>query len=318
MSRGARWRGRVQLGVRPCGCARIAQHQHAAGHDQNDQDVKAAGPQPGLQTEPDEGLDRDRIGDQREEAAGIACGVQKVGILRRRMAGAREPGLQQRPVGREREERQSDRDGEQPEQPERFTGLRRRAETGRDMQRQEEAGEDIHRDMDQQRVSPGREPRDQMRVGIARQQGGLEEHQRDRPDRRGAAELRQHHLGEHRLHREQQRGADEDGGDEGREHCGEIGRIGRRCGPGRKIGCHAIIRGTAARCTIDDRPRATRSDESNGAAGRFPSSRPVADDSNPRISSAGCTSPNSLPSRRDRPRTSTGRPAAPVALRKPR
>ena len=34
------------------------------------------------------------------------------------MIGAREPGLQQRPVGGEREERQPDRRGEQAEQPE--------------------------------------------------------------------------------------------------------------------------------------------------------------------------------------------------------
>jgi hypothetical protein len=49
-----------------------------------------------------------------------------------------------------------------------------------------------------------------MRVGIAAQQQRLEEHHRHRPHRRRAAEPRQHHFGEQRLHREQQQRADED------------------------------------------------------------------------------------------------------------
>ena len=165
------------------------------------------------------------------------------------MAGAREPGLQQRPVGRECKERQPDRDREQTEQPQRLARLRRRTEALRDVQRQHEAGEHIHRDVDEQRVPPGRKARDQMRVGIARQQGGLEEHQRNRPDRGGAAELRQHHLGEHRLHGEQQRRADEDGRDESREQHTEGCGFSRLCVGGRGLGGHAIICG-AGRAAI--------------------------------------------------------------------
>ena len=81
-------------------------------------------------------LDRDRIGDQRQEAADIARGIEKIRVLRGRMIGAREPGLQQRPVGREREERQPDRDREQAEQPERLADFRRPSPAGCDRQRQ--------------------------------------------------------------------------------------------------------------------------------------------------------------------------------------
>jgi hypothetical protein len=46
-----------------------------------------------------------------------------------------------------------------------------------------------------------------MRVGVAGQERRLEENHRDRPDRRSAAELWQHHFREHRLHgKKQQRG----------------------------------------------------------------------------------------------------------------
>ena len=116
-----------------------AQHQTAAARDQHDQDIVAGGPEPGLIAEPHERLDRDRIGDQREKAADVARGIEEVRVLRVRMAGAHEPGLQQRTVGGEREERQPDRDGEQPEQPERLADLRRPAPSAGDVQRQQEA-----------------------------------------------------------------------------------------------------------------------------------------------------------------------------------
>jgi len=51
------------------------------------------------------------------------------------MAGADEPGLQQRIVGGEREERQADRDHEQTEQPERIARRRRLAIGGGDAER---------------------------------------------------------------------------------------------------------------------------------------------------------------------------------------
>ena len=68
--------------------------------------------------ERDQRLDHGGIGEQRQEAADIAGRIEKIGIAGVRMVGAREPGLQQRPVGGEREERQPDRCREQAEQPE--------------------------------------------------------------------------------------------------------------------------------------------------------------------------------------------------------
>ena len=78
-----------------------------------------------LIAQPHERLDRDRIGDEREEASGVAGGVEKIGVARGGVTGAREPGLQQRAVGGEREERQPDRGREQPDQPQRFARRRR-------------------------------------------------------------------------------------------------------------------------------------------------------------------------------------------------
>src|SRR6478735_4571929 len=64
--------------------------------------------------------------------------------------------------------------------------------------------------MDRRRKPPVADLRQIMRIGIASEQQRLEEHHRHRPHRRRAAEPRQHHLGEQRLHREQQQRTDED------------------------------------------------------------------------------------------------------------
>jgi hypothetical protein len=61
----------------------------------------------------------------------------------------------------------------------------------------------------------GERARKQMRVGIADQQCGLEEHHRYRPHGRRSAEARQHHFGEHRLHgKQQQRGREQGHGEQ--------------------------------------------------------------------------------------------------------
>ncbi len=69
------------------------------------------------------------------------------------MAGAREPGLQQRAVGRQREERQTDRGGEQAEQPEGFTCSRRPPQPTAIAERQREGRDDHHHEMDDDRRS---------------------------------------------------------------------------------------------------------------------------------------------------------------------
>jgi hypothetical protein len=48
-----------------------------------------------------------------------------------------------------------------------------------------------------------------VRVGVAGEQHGLEEHETGVPDRRSGAELRQQAFANHRLHEEQQAGAEE-------------------------------------------------------------------------------------------------------------
>ena len=71
---------------------------------------------------------------------------------------------------------------------------------------------------------PGQMARQQMRIGVAGEQRRLEEHHRDRPDRRRAAEPRQHHLGEHGLDREQQSGGEENRRRiHGQDHSGTAG-----------------------------------------------------------------------------------------------
>ena len=143
------------------------------------------------------------------------------------MIGAREPGLQQRAVGREREERQPDRDREQAEQPERRGRVgRRAAPPGGDRERQEQARDRHHDEVDDDRAPAGQISGQRMRIGVAGEQHRLEEHHRDRPHRRRSAEPRQHHLGEHRLHGEQQRGREENRGGEDAQ---QDGRAGRAC-----------------------------------------------------------------------------------------
>src|SRR5262249_24433185 len=89
--------------------------QVAAARDQEDEDIKADRPQPGLVVEADQRLDDQRIGQQREEASDIARGIEEIRILCGRVIAARETGLQKRAVGGER--------GERPAEWTRRTGL---------------------------------------------------------------------------------------------------------------------------------------------------------------------------------------------------
>jgi hypothetical protein len=51
-----------------------------------------------------------------------------------------------------------------------------------------------------------------VRVGVAQQEQGLEEQHAGVPNGRAAAELRQHHLGDHQFEPEEEGRAQEDGG----------------------------------------------------------------------------------------------------------
>ena len=59
-----------------------SQQQHAAGCDQQDQDIEADGPQPCLLAKPQERLNHHRIGDEREKASDIAGGKKEIRVAR--------------------------------------------------------------------------------------------------------------------------------------------------------------------------------------------------------------------------------------------
>src|SRR5262249_37696600 len=119
----------------------------------------------------------------------------------------------------------ADRGGEQADQPERLRGLRRAVPAGGDRQRQRKRRGDRHRQVDRDRRATAGVTREPVGIGVAREQRGLEEHDRHRPHRRRAAKTGQHHLGEHRLQHEHQRGTESDGR---RERCEQQGAPGRR------------------------------------------------------------------------------------------
>ena len=99
---------------------RRAQQQDAAACDQHDQHAVAAGPDQVLRAQREHRLQQHRIGQQCQEAADIRGRVEEIRIGTVGVAGADEPGLQQRIVGGERKERQPDRHRKQPQQPERI------------------------------------------------------------------------------------------------------------------------------------------------------------------------------------------------------
>src|SRR5262249_49171803 len=99
------------------------------------------------------------------------------------MIGAREPGLQQRTVGREREEWQPDRHREQGDEPERFRAGRRPLPTARNggRQRGDRGGHDDEGEGYRYAARSGAgEP---VSARIAGEQGGLKESNSDRPAR---------------------------------------------------------------------------------------------------------------------------------------
>ncbi len=224
------WR-QDRRGFAHCVCSRClggkrrAQHQPSAPCDQRDQHEEQHGPAKCLLAECAERLQHERIGKEREKTADVARRIEKIRVRGRRMIGTREPRLQQRAVGRQREERQADRYGKQAEQPQRCGGVSRRTSPPRrDRERQEQRGHRHHHEMHDDRALARQIAGQRMGVGIACQQHCLEEHHRDRPHRRRSAELRQHHLGEHRLHGEQERGREEDRGAVDAQQGGRAGR----------------------------------------------------------------------------------------------
>ena len=216
-SRGRRGRGRARGRV---GARGRAQQQIGARRDQREQQPKSAAPQADMLAQRQRRFEDEGIGQQRKETADIRGRVEEVRVFAGGMSGAHEPRLQQRSVGGEREERQPDRDRKQPDEPQRRPIAGRVAPTLRDGQRQRQTRRDQQHKMDGDRDRRAQRPHQNMGVGIAGKQHGLEKHHRYRPHRRRTAEPRQHHAREHRLHRKQQQRAGEHrGGEYRQDHC---------------------------------------------------------------------------------------------------
>ena len=90
--------------------------------------------------------------------------------------------------------------------------------TGRKPNRQDRERNQQQDEMDDCLEAKGKAGRQKMRVSIAGQQHGLKKYHAGVPDRRGAAQQRQKHLGNHRLHPKQEHGAGEQGGNKKPDH----------------------------------------------------------------------------------------------------
>jgi hypothetical protein len=122
--------------------------------------------------------------------------------------GPREPALQQRRGRRYREKGRAD-GGRQPgDQPGHRAALGGR-QLRRQIERQEQRSHPENGGVDRRLRKTSETGRQPMRIGIAEQQHGLEKAHAGVPHIRRTAEMRQHHLADHRLHQEQQAGADE-------------------------------------------------------------------------------------------------------------
>ena len=209
--------GKQVDGVLRLGLAGMAGTEDGCGGAQDQaerHDPEAAGPERRLQVERQHRLDQQRIGEQRQQAAGVAGGIEEIRVARGLVVQVGEPALQQRRGGRDGEHRQPHHQRQPDQQPERGRGARRRrarAQVERQGQRsQGQQHGDVHADLRRARQQAGQ----RMGVGVAEQQDGLEEHHAGAPHRRRAAEARQHHLGDHRLDHEHQAGAEEQRGGE--------------------------------------------------------------------------------------------------------
>ncbi len=207
------WRGRrARIRYRNCfvglDCAPPPDAVGGGSRTQRDKRNVRRAPAPRLGRSRDPRLECERIRDQRKQRAEI--GQREQAIYRARGKGAREPRLHQRPGSGEQEIGQSDGDSEQSQDAPRRVlvagGLPVRARD--DGQRGEARGEehDVQHDL----PARGELARGPVRIGVACEQQGLEEHEAGSPHRGRAAEPRQDLLGDDRLDQEQQERARED------------------------------------------------------------------------------------------------------------
>ena len=189
--------GHASALARPRGGHREGHEHHVAGR-----------PRPGLHARRDPGLDQERVAQQREHRREVGQREQPIRIAAGKPA--REPGLHQRARRRQQEVRQADRRGQQAQDlPDRILvagGLPERARHDRQQRETHEQQRDV-----QAHLRAGCQPaHDDVRVQVAQEQRGLEEHEARRPHRGGPAEPRQDLLRDDGLDQEQQERATED------------------------------------------------------------------------------------------------------------
>ncbi len=188
---------------------------HRAARGQEREHAVARAPQRGL-PEPARALQvqarlhQGGIAHQGQHAPEVARRIQEVGIVRGGMAGVGEPLLQQRRGRAHHHERQPHRERDQGEHVEDRVGLASPQPARVDRERQHREGQ-ADRDQVHEGLAGGAQaPSQQVRVGVAGEQRALEEHHARAPHRGSAAEQRQDHLADHRLHHEEKEGAGEE------------------------------------------------------------------------------------------------------------
>ena len=159
----------------------------------------------------------------------LLAAYRKYGSLALGSFVSREPLLQERGRGGEREERQADGAGERAKQPPPRIGTAGLADLNR--HRQRDARDDQHAHVDRP-LPPSRHTRAQrVGVDISQQQHGLEEDDAGAPYRRAAAEDGKQNLPRERLHHEEQRRGEKNREREEPSHaCGSFSANDSGCG----------------------------------------------------------------------------------------
>ena len=181
-----------------------------AASDEHDEREIAHAPEDGLRDESDVRFEQERIGQEGQQAAGVACRVKEIRIAGRGVSRVGEPFLQKRGGRREHEKRQADDERQLAEQPEARVAVGRRRAVGAEEDRKQ-----AERQQDDQQVHPrlaadAEHPRGDVRVAVAQQQRGLEKDHAGVPDRGRSAAPRQEHFADHRFDREQERRAEKE------------------------------------------------------------------------------------------------------------
>ena len=166
---------------------RMAAITGPAERDADRQHAKPVGPGAALLRQGEGGFDDQRIGEQRQQAARVARGIEEIRVAGIGVAGPREPALQQRRRGGDREKGRSDGSRETCDQPRHWAAIDRR-HLRRQVEGQEQDGHAQHARVDRGLREPA-EPRcEPMRIGVAEQQHRLKEHHAGVPHRRGPAQ----------------------------------------------------------------------------------------------------------------------------------